>query len=89
MSEDNGLMVEMVRQMAVQNQTLGDIKAIAATTASSLEQHRAEMLGPNGHITSILADKRRKQWQDWAKTVVVIPVIFGLNKIARILGWVP
>jgi hypothetical protein len=66
---------------------IGVVKSQNATQLEKITSLRNELLGDGGRVKNI--EDRFKDQDFWhnVKTFVVIPVVFGLHKIATLMGW--
>lgn len=66
---------------------ISEVKSQNAAQLVSITGLRNELLGDGGRVKNI--EDRFKDQDFWhnIKTFVVIPVVFGLHKIATLMGW--
>lgn len=66
---------------------ISEVKSQNAAQLVSITGLRNELLGDGGRVKNI--EDRFKDQDFWhnVKTFVVIPVVFGLHKIATLMGW--
>lgn len=87
----NGDSLELFRAIGeLKSELKEDLSEVKSQNATQLEKIiglRNELLGDGGRVTNLeIRLDRQELWHN-IKTVVVIPVIFSLHKLAAFLGW--
>lgn len=66
--------------------TLMDIKEDTGATKTGIEDLRAELMGPNGHITRLYAHNRTQDTRYWIGVAILAPLMYAIQATMRKYG---